>query len=170
MVVVPTWHPPGGTAPPEALLAALRRAHHDGAVVVGLCLGAFVVAAAGLLEGRRATTHWAYADALAALYPHTRVDGAALYVDEGSVLTSAGSAAGIDACLHLLRRTHGAAVAATVARALVVARTAPAIRPSSSPPHYRPRPTAPPSTTSSPRSWPTSTSPSTWTPSPGAPT
>jgi transcriptional regulator GlxA family with amidase domain len=121
LVIVPTWHPPGTIAPPEALLAALRRAHRNGAVVVGLCLGAFVVAAAGLLQLRRATTHWAYADALADLYPDTTVDGAALYVDEGSVLTSAGSAAGIDACLHLLRRTHGAAVATTVARALVVA-------------------------------------------------
>ncbi|WP_327320452.1 helix-turn-helix domain-containing protein [Streptomyces sp. NBC_01235] len=121
LVVVPTWHQPGSIAPPERLLAALRQAHRDGAVVAGLCLGAFVVAAAGLLQGRRATTHWAYADALAATYPDITVDGAALYIDEGAVLTSAGSAAGIDACLHLLRRGHGAAAAATVARALVVA-------------------------------------------------
>ncbi|MER5512321.1 helix-turn-helix domain-containing protein [Streptomyces sp. NPDC002766] len=121
LVVVPTWHPPGSVPPPERLLDALRQAHRDGAVIVGLCLGAFVVAAAGLLEGRRATTHWAYADALAAMHPGTEVDEAALYVDEGTVLTSAGSAAGIDACLHLLRRSHGATAATTVARALVVA-------------------------------------------------
>ena len=121
MVIVPTWHRPGHAAPPERLLAALRRAYHEGAVVVGLCLGAFVVAAAGLLDGRRATTHWAFTDALAAMCPTATVDRAALYVDEESVLTSAGSAAGIDACLHLVRRSHGPTAASIVARALVVA-------------------------------------------------
>ena len=84
-------------------MAALRTAHADGAVIVGLCLGAFVVAAAGLLDGRRAATHWAYTGALATAYPEVTVDAAALFVDEGDVLTSAGAAAGIDACLHLVR-------------------------------------------------------------------
>ena len=102
------------------MLAALRAAHADGAVIVGLCLGAFVLAAAGLLDGRRAATHWAYTGALAAAYPEVTVDAAALFVDEGDVLTSAGAAAGIDACLHLVRRTIGAGTAAAIARRMVV--------------------------------------------------
>jgi len=122
VLIVPTWYPPDSApTPPRRLLAALRRAHADGATVVGLCLGAFVLGAAGLLDGRRAATHWAYADALARAYPAAQVDGAALYVDDGTVLTSAGSAAALDACLHLVRRRHGAHAAGAVARALVVA-------------------------------------------------
>lgn len=119
IVVVPAWRNPH-ERPGEPVLAALRAAHADGAVIVGLCLGAFVLAAAGLLDGRRAATHWAYTGALAAAYPRVTVDAAALFVDEGDVLTSAGAAAGIDACLHLVRRTVGAGTAAQIARRMVV--------------------------------------------------
>ena len=119
IVVVPAWRNPQ-ERPGEPVLAALRAAHADGAVIVGLCLGAFVLAAAGLLDGRRAATHWAFTGALAAAYPDVTVDAAALFVDEGDVLTSAGAAAGIDACLHLVRRTIGAGAAAAIARRMVV--------------------------------------------------
>jgi transcriptional regulator GlxA family with amidase domain len=88
--------------------------------VASLCTGAFVLAAAGLLDGRRATTHWLHAAELAARYPRVRVDADVLYVDEGSVLTSAGKAAAMDLCLHLVRLDHGTAVANAVARILVV--------------------------------------------------
>jgi transcriptional regulator GlxA family with amidase domain len=121
-VIVPTWYLPGAAVePPTALLDGLRAAHRAGATVVGLCLGAFVLGAAGLLDGHRATTHWAFAADLATACPAARIDPAALYLDEETILTSAGSAAGIDACLHLLRRRRGAAAANMVARALVVA-------------------------------------------------
>jgi transcriptional regulator GlxA family with amidase domain len=119
VVVVPSWRDPA-QRPPEAALAALQMAHADGATIVGLCLGAFVLAAAGLLEGRRAATHWLYAPTLAATYPEITVDSSVLYVDDGDVLTSAGTAAGIDACLHLVRRTYGAAAASAIARRMVV--------------------------------------------------
>jgi AraC family transcriptional activator FtrA len=85
-----------------------------------ICSGAFVLAATGLLDGRRATTHWRYTDALQRRYPNIKVDPAVLYVDEGQLLTSAGSAAGLDLCLHLVRRDHGADVANQVARRLVI--------------------------------------------------
>jgi transcriptional regulator GlxA family with amidase domain len=120
VVVVPTWSDPH-TPPPAAVLRALRQAHCEGALVVGLCLGAFVLAAAGLLDDRRATTHWMYADLLAERFPEVTVDAPALYVDEGSVVTSAGTAAGLDACLHVVRRLHGADAASTIARRMVVA-------------------------------------------------
>jgi transcriptional regulator GlxA family with amidase domain len=119
IVVVPSWRDPHET-PPAPLLAALRRAHARGALVVGLCLGAFVLAAAGLLEGRRATTHWRWATRFAELYPQVRLDPGVLYVDEGDLITSAGTAAGIDCCLHVVRRCHGADAASRIARMLVV--------------------------------------------------
>jgi transcriptional regulator GlxA family with amidase domain len=106
---------------PEAPLAALRSAAARGARVASICTGAFVLAAAGLLDGRRATTHWRYAARLAREFPLVDVDPDVLYIDEGDVLTSAGVAAGIDLCLHLVRRDHGAAVANAVARRMVVA-------------------------------------------------
>lgn len=106
---------------PAAVLAALRVAHARGARVASICTGAFVLAAAGLLDGKRATTHWQDAPLLAARHPLITVDPAVLYVDEGRVLTSAGIAAGLDLCLHLVRRDHGAAVANAVARRMVVA-------------------------------------------------
>jgi transcriptional regulator GlxA family with amidase domain len=118
-VIVPSWRDPQ-ERPPQALLDALCRAHKAGAQLVGLCLGAYVLAEAGLLDGRRATTHWAYAQDFSARYPQVEVDADVLYIDAGDVLTSAGTAAGIDACLHLLRRQYGAGPANSVARRLVV--------------------------------------------------
>jgi transcriptional regulator GlxA family with amidase domain len=121
VVVVPGWRVPGGAPVGPEVLDVLRRAHAGGATVVGLCLGAFVLAEAGLLDGRRATTHWRHLAAFAGRFPGVDVVADALYVDEGHVVTSAGSAAGLDACLHLLRRDHGPDLANRVARALVVA-------------------------------------------------
>ena len=103
-----------------ALVSALRQAHERGARVVSICSGAFALAAAGLLDGRKATTHWRYADLLAERYPDVRVDPDVLYVDDGSILTSAGSAAGLDLCLHVVRRDHGPSIANSVARRLVL--------------------------------------------------
>ncbi|MBE1532406.1 helix-turn-helix domain-containing protein [Actinomadura algeriensis] len=106
--------------PPADLVEAVRTAHAAGARVVSLCTGAFVLAAAGLLDGLRATTHWAHTDELAARHPRVKVDPDVLYVDNGSVLTSAGKAAAMDLCLHLVRGDHGSAIANVVARRLVV--------------------------------------------------
>ncbi|OMI35375.1 helix-turn-helix domain-containing protein [Streptomyces sparsogenes] len=103
-----------------ALVEALLQAHARGARLVSICSGAFALAATGLLEGRRATTHWRYARTLAERHPGIEVDPDVLYVDNGDVLTSAGSAAGIDLCLYLVRADHGAAVANAVARRFVV--------------------------------------------------
>lgn len=119
IVVVPSWRDPH-EAPPAPLLAALRRAHARGALIVGLCVGAFVLAEAGLLDGRRATTHWRWAAHFAQHYPQVRLDPDVLYIDEGDVLTSAGTAAGIDCCLHVLRQRLGAEAANRMARTLVV--------------------------------------------------
>ncbi|WP_231584865.1 helix-turn-helix domain-containing protein [Burkholderia sp. 9120] len=118
-IIVPSWRDPDET-PPAELLAALRAAHARGAQLVGLCLGAFVLAAAGILDGRPASTHWACADDFARRYPRVRLDPDVLYVDDGNVLTSAGTAAGLDCCLHVLRKMCGAEVANYVARRLVV--------------------------------------------------
>lgn len=107
--------------PPEPVLRALRAADRRGARIVSICTGAFALAAAGILDGRRATTHWRSARLLAERHPAVRVEPDVLYVDEGRVLTSAGVAAGIDLCLHIVRRDHGAAVANEVARRIVVA-------------------------------------------------
>lgn len=106
--------------PAAAVVDALRRAAERGARVLSVCSGAFALAHAGLLDGRRAATHWAEADRLAAEFPLVTVDPAVLYVDEGSVLTSAGVAAGLDLCLHVVRRDLGAERAADVARRMVV--------------------------------------------------
>ncbi|MFE5481681.1 helix-turn-helix domain-containing protein [Streptomyces sp. NPDC056527] len=119
MVIVPGWADVD-VDPPAELVDAVRAAHEAGARVASLCTGAFVLAAAGLLDGRRATTHWAHTDVLAARYPRVEVDPDVLYVDNGSVLTSAGKAAAMDLCLHLVRLDHGSAIANTVARRLVV--------------------------------------------------
>ncbi|MFJ9763903.1 GlxA family transcriptional regulator [Streptomyces erythrochromogenes] len=108
------------TPPAPAVLAALSAAHGRGALVAAHCVGAFALAAAGLLDGRRATTHWRFAELLAGRHPGVRVEPDALYIDEGTVLTGAGAAAGFDLCLHLLRREYGAAVANTIARDMVL--------------------------------------------------
>lgn len=119
-VIVPSWRDAAEPAP-AALCQALRRAHAAGAQVVGLCLGTFVLADAGLLDGRPATTHWAALARFAQRHPQVRLQPDVLYVDDGDVLTSAGTVAGIDCCLHLVRRRHGADVANRIARRLVVA-------------------------------------------------
>lgn len=118
-IVVPGWRDTRED-PPAQVLRKLRKAHERGARLVSVCSGVFVLAAAGLLDGRRATTHWRYTDILARRFPEITVDPDVLYVDEGAILTSAGSAAGIDMCLHLVRRDFGASVANQVARRLVV--------------------------------------------------
>ena len=104
-----------------AVTAALVQAHLRGARIMSICTGAFMLAEAGLLDGRRATTHWSSAEELSARFPKVTVDPDVLYVDEGSILTSAGVAAGLDLCLHVVRHDHGAAVAADVARWTVTA-------------------------------------------------
>ena len=118
-IIVPSWRDVA-ERPPEPLLKALVAAERRGAQVVGLCLGAYVLAEAGLLDGRRATTHWAYARDFARRYPSIRVDANVLYVEDGKLLTSAGTAAGIDCCLHMVRQRYGAEAANSLARRLVV--------------------------------------------------
>jgi AraC family transcriptional regulator, transcriptional activator FtrA len=105
---------------PARIPEALRRAHARGSRIVSLCTGAFALAAAGLLDGRRATTHWAECGELARRHPKVMVDPGVLFVDEGDILTSAGSAAGIDLCLHLIRQDYGTEIATQLARQLVV--------------------------------------------------
>jgi transcriptional regulator GlxA family with amidase domain len=119
LVIVPNWRSPH-ELPPEPVLEAIRAAHARGAKIAGLCSGAFVLAAAGLLDGRPATTHWAAADLLAQLYPKVHVRASVLYVDDGDVLTAGGGAAGMDLGLHLIRVMAGAEVATRLARAMVV--------------------------------------------------
>jgi AraC family transcriptional activator FtrA len=118
-IVIPGWRSPEAPVP-DALGAALRDAHAAGARILSLCSGAFVLAAVGLLDGRDATTHWRYAQRLVERHPRLRFVADVLYVDEGSVLTAAGSAAGLDLCLHLVRRDWGPQIANQVARRLVV--------------------------------------------------
>jgi len=120
LAIVPCWDDID-SRPPEPVLDALRAVNARGGRVLSQCTGAFVLAAAGLLDGRRATTYWKYAAQLASRYPRVTVDPDVLYVDEGDVITSAGTAAGIDACLHVVRLEHGAATANELARRLVIA-------------------------------------------------
>ncbi|RED32586.1 transcriptional regulator GlxA family with amidase domain [Rhodopseudomonas thermotolerans] len=120
VVILPGWR--AAEEPVPAMITSeLRAAEERGAIVVGLCLGAFGLAEAGLLDGRRATTHWACVESFATRYPEVAVDPGALFVDEGRILTSAGVASGLDCCLHLLGRLSGAAEANRIARHLVVA-------------------------------------------------
>ncbi|GAA2407715.1 helix-turn-helix domain-containing protein [Nonomuraea africana] len=118
-IVIPGWQRPEEPVAP-AVLGALRRAHERGARLVSICSGAFLLAQAGLLDRRRATTHWRMAAELAARFPDVEVDPDVLYVDLGDIATSAGTAAGIDLCLHLVRGDQGAAYAAQVARHMVM--------------------------------------------------
>ncbi|MEV7276702.1 helix-turn-helix domain-containing protein [Streptomyces sp. NPDC093111] len=120
LVVVPGIEDPHAELP-AAVLEALRQAHTAGIPVAALCAGAFVLARAGLLDGRRAVTHWQLAPELAARHPRVRVEPEALYVEDTGIWTSAGTAAGIDLCLHLVRTAHGAETAATIARSMVTA-------------------------------------------------
>jgi AraC family transcriptional regulator, transcriptional activator FtrA len=118
-IVIPGWCNPD-VPPPPRLVRLLRMAHQRGARLVSICSGAFVLAATGLLNGRRATTHWKFSEKLSKLYPQIKVVSDALYIDEENILTSAGAAAGIDLCLHIIRKDFGTAVANHVARHLVV--------------------------------------------------
>jgi transcriptional regulator GlxA family with amidase domain len=118
-IVVPGWASPE-IEPSDVLVAALRRAHRRGARIVSICTGAFVLAAAGLLDGRRATTHWLYVDLLKERYPQVELDPGVLYVVDGRVMTSAGTAAGIDLCLHIVTSDYGADVAAAVSRRMLM--------------------------------------------------
>jgi AraC family transcriptional activator FtrA len=118
-LVFTCWHDVA-RRPSEPLLEAVRAAHRRGARLVSICSGVFVLAAAGVLDGRPATTHWRFTDTLAALYPAIRVNPDVLYIDDGQILTSAGTAAGIDLCLHIVRLDYGAAIANQVARRMVV--------------------------------------------------
>ncbi len=119
-VIVPGWPRSKGERPPEAVLDAVRAAHARGTRLVSFCSGSFVLAAAGILDGQRATTHWMYAAEMARHYPEIALDPSVLYVGDGQVFTSAGTAAGIDLCLHLIREDYGAQVANTIARRMVV--------------------------------------------------
>lgn len=118
-IVMPGWRDADEPPPPE-LVRRLRQAYDRGARLCSICSGVFVLAAAGVLAGKRATTHWKYVDRLASRYPDIRVEENALYVDEGQVLTSAGSAAGLDMLVHLVRKDFGAKIANQVAQRLVI--------------------------------------------------
>jgi AraC family transcriptional activator FtrA len=118
-IIIPGWPKPL-VPPPPRLVRALVGAHARGARLVSICVGSFVLAWAGLLDGRRATTHWRFAERMARDFPRVRVEPDVLYVDEHDILTSAGSAAGIDLCLHIVRKDFGTVVANGVARRAVV--------------------------------------------------
>ncbi|QAB01070.1 MULTISPECIES: GlxA family transcriptional regulator [Agrobacterium tumefaciens complex] len=115
VVFIPSWQLPY-RPPPRPLVDALLAAHAKGAIIVGLCLGAYVIAELGLLDGKRATTHWAFSDDFRRRFPAVQLDERVLYVDEGTALTSAGVTAGVDCCLHLARRLFGARQANRIAR------------------------------------------------------
>ncbi|NQD95628.1 transcriptional regulator FtrA, partial [Pseudomonas sp. CrR25] len=117
-IVVPGWRDVH-ERPPQPLLDALAAAHARGSQLLSICSGAFVLAAAGLLDGRPATTHWRYVDTFRAQYPQVLLEPDVLYVDDGDIVTSAGSAAGIDACLHVVRKDYGTDIANLVARTMV---------------------------------------------------
>ncbi|MGW4049897.1 GlxA family transcriptional regulator [Streptomyces sp. NPDC004779] len=118
-VVVPGRQPPDAPVSPD-VIKALQGAHRRGARIIAICTGAFLLAQAGLLDGRRATTHWRSAGRFAAAFPQVHVDPDVLFVDHGDVATSAGTGAGIDLCLHVVRSDHGAAYAAQIARRMVL--------------------------------------------------
>lgn len=120
LLVFPSW-PAELPGPNDEMVDLVRRAHRRGAQIAGLCLGAFPVAGSGVLDGRTAVTHWGATEAFMAQYPKVEVRPSSLYIDHGDVLTSAGTASAIDACLHIVRATLGSAAAAALARHLVVA-------------------------------------------------
>jgi AraC family transcriptional activator FtrA len=118
-ILIPGWRDVN-EAPPEALLKKLRAAHRRGARIASICSGVFVLAAAGLLEGKTVTTHWRYAEQLARQYPNIQVDAQALYIEQDQIMTSAGSAAGLDMMLSMVRKDYGVKVANQVAQRLVI--------------------------------------------------
>lgn len=119
IVIVPYW-PPSTEVPPQALLDALVKARDNGAEIVGLCLGSFVLGHAGLLKGKRAVTHWEFERQFQALFPEVQLDINALYVDDDRIITSAGTAAALDCCLYIIRQRFGSVVANQIARRMVV--------------------------------------------------
>lgn len=119
IVVLPSWRD-ASERPPEPALAAIRAAHAGGATIVSFCLGGFVLAATGLLDGRRAVTHWFHAPTLAAMYPRVTVDADVLFIDDGDIVTGAGTGAALDACLHVVARTWGAKASAAIARRMAL--------------------------------------------------
>jgi AraC family transcriptional regulator, transcriptional activator FtrA len=118
-IIVPGWQDIDAT-PPDAVLEVLRRARARGVRIASICAGVFVVAAAGLLAGRRVAVHWAHAEALARKHPSLRVDPNVLYVDDDDIMSSAGRAAGLDLCIHIVRKDFGQEIANNAARRLVI--------------------------------------------------
>ena len=119
IVVVPYWQHVL-ERPPQTLLDSLVQARDNGAEIVGLCLGSFVLAWAGLLDGKRAATHWEFEHQFQSLFPHVQLDINALYVDDGNIITSAGTAAALDCCLYIIRQRFGSVVANQIARRMIV--------------------------------------------------
>ena len=119
IVVVPYWQHVL-ERPPQTLLDSLVQARDNGAEIVGLCLGSFVLAWAGLLDGKRAATHWEFERQFQSLFPNVRLDINALYVDDGNIITSAGTAAALDCCLYIIRQRFGSVVANQIARRMIV--------------------------------------------------
>src|SRR5207249_3752874 len=119
LVVLPSWHP--DLEPSAVLIETIRKAHARGATVVGLCIGAFLVAASGIVDDREVVTHWQWADQLQRMYPDLEVRADVLWSDLGDVVTSAGTAASLDCCLHIVRAHHGVELAEQLARTIVVA-------------------------------------------------
>ncbi|MBO0812453.1 MAG: helix-turn-helix domain-containing protein [Microlunatus sp.] len=120
LVIVSATPPRGEHGYPPEIIRAIQQAHEDGAILLSLCTGGFLLGAAGLLDGRRSTSHWMYSEAFQAEFPLTTVDPDVLYVDEGDIVTSAGTSAGIDAALHLVSRELGSDIANRIARRMVV--------------------------------------------------
>lgn len=120
VIIIPTWHYEL-TPVPKHLIKVIQTAHQQGKLLVGLCLGSFVLAAAGLLSDKKIATHWAWIELFKKRYPDIKIDPNVLYIDEGQIITSAGMAAALDCCLYLLRRLSGAEVANKVAKQLVTA-------------------------------------------------
>lgn len=119
-ILIPGWKPDPTMPVPPRVIDALLKAHTRGSRLLSICTGAFVLAATGLLDGKRVTTHWKFAEDLQRMYPRVQVDPSVLYIDEGSVMTSAGSAAAIDLCLHVVRKDYGVQAANHIARRLVI--------------------------------------------------
>jgi AraC family transcriptional activator FtrA len=118
-IIIPGW-PNLETKPPEALIKKIRSAYKRGARICSICLGAFVLAESGILDGKKATTHWLFAQELNNRYPKIKIDPNVLYIDEGQVMTSAGSAAGLDMFLHIIKKDHGSKIANQIAQRIVI--------------------------------------------------